>query len=244
MLPDEVAEDVPLRNTPERRVIPCKRGHDLSLSHWREYWRCRGCEREWSTAADARAKLDPKPAPSEVRKVPCKHGHAADLSYWAGSRWRCRGCQRAGAKRWRDDNPDKAKANQVRQDAKRKERREAARMPEDEKVLRRMARQSVANLETGCREWTGKLERGYGRTRYHGRGHYAHRVARMLLRGPIPSGQVVDHLCHNRKCIEPTHLRLTSPEGNGANKPQAPAGRLAALWERLAGIEGTHLVRG
>ncbi len=196
MPPDEVAEDVPLRNTPERRVIPCKRGHDLSLS------------------------------------------------YRADNRWQCRACRRGYVKEWAAENPDKRKASQVRQNAKRRARRLAAASTPAEKALRRLAAGSATDSVTGCREWSGRLERGYGRIGHQRRTHYAHRLAWTILRGAIPDGMVIDHICHNRKCIQPAHLRVTTPEGNGANKSQAPAGRLAALWERLTGIEGTHLVRG
>lgn len=35
---------------------------------------------------------------------------------------------------------------------------------------------------------------------------YAHRVAYEALVGPIPGGLVLDHLCRNPGCYNPTHL--------------------------------------
>lgn len=43
----------------------------------------------------------------------------------------------------------------------------------------------------------------------------AHRVAYEALVGEIHSGLTVDHLCRNRKCINPDHLRLLTNEENG-----------------------------
>lgn len=34
----------------------------------------------------------------------------------------------------------------------------------------------------------------------------AHRVAFELIRGCIPNGLVLDHLCRNRGCVNPDHL--------------------------------------
>lgn len=35
-----------------------------------------------------------------------------------------------------------------------------------------------------------------------------HRVVWQYLNGEIPDGYTVDHQCHNRKCVEASHLRL------------------------------------
>jgi hypothetical protein len=63
----------------------------------------------------------------------------------------------------------------------------------------------------GCWLWTASLN-GYGygqftaRT-FNGRPHMpAHRFAYELLVGPIPEGLDLDHLCRNRRCVNPEHL--------------------------------------
>jgi hypothetical protein len=43
---------------------------------------------------------------------------------------------------------------------------------------------------------------------------YAHRVAWELTNGPIPDGLVIDHLCRNRRCVNPTHLEVVSTQEN------------------------------
>jgi hypothetical protein len=43
----------------------------------------------------------------------------------------------------------------------------------------------------------------------------AHRLAWLAWVGPIYDGMTIDHLCRNRVCCNPAHLRLLSNEENG-----------------------------
>lgn len=57
--------------------------------------------------------------------------------------------------------------------------------------------------DNGCWQWTGPVDQnGYGK---FGR-NVAHRRAYEELVGPVPEGLELDHLCHNRGCINPAHL--------------------------------------
>jgi HNH endonuclease len=60
-----------------------------------------------------------------------------------------------------------------------------------------------------CWIWLGyKDEDGYGRTNSSQLGsRRAHRAAYLNLVGPVPDGLELDHLCHNRACCNPDHLR-------------------------------------
>lgn len=63
--------------------------------------------------------------------------------------------------------------------------------------------------DTGtCWNWTGALQtRGYGSVGISdGRTSLAHRRSYELLVGPIPEGLTIDHLCFNKRCINPAHL--------------------------------------
>lgn len=88
----------------------------------------------------------------------------------------------------------------------------------------------------GCWEWIGSVRpNSYGQVRgANGRTQKAHRVAYELLVGPIPPGLQLDHLCRNRKCVNPAHLepvtqrvnilRGESPAAKGARATECPQG--------------------
>lgn len=58
-----------------------------------------------------------------------------------------------------------------------------------------------------CWMWTGYVDgEGYGYFVVDGRRARVHRYSYELMVGPIPGGLVLDHLCRNRKCVNPKHL--------------------------------------
>jgi hypothetical protein len=66
-----------------------------------------------------------------------------------------------------------------------------------------------------CWLWTSRVGgRGYGDFDVNGDGVAAHRVAYELVKGPIPEGLVIDHLCRNKLCVNPDHLEAVTHRGN------------------------------
>ena len=67
---------------------------------------------------------------------------------------------------------------------------------------------------SGCWLFTGARDRdGYGQFRANGM-YKAHRMAYELIKGPIPKGLVLDHLCDTPSCVNPDHLNPTTNKRN------------------------------
>jgi len=73
----------------------------------------------------------------------------------------------------------------------------------------------VIGEKDSCWEWTGSLAgRGYGTASHEGRNTYVHRFVYELCSGKIPEGMTIDHLCENKICANPAHLRVTTQREN------------------------------
>jgi hypothetical protein len=69
---------------------------------------------------------------------------------------------------------------------------------------------------SGCWLWTGSLsDEGYPTSiNWKGRSSLAHRTFYLRLKGPIPDGYQLDHLCRERRCVNPDHLEPVTPVEN------------------------------
>ena len=70
-----------------------------------------------------------------------------------------------------------------------------------------------------CWIWAGSISsNGYGIYSTNERGRYvkrkAHRLMYELEYGHIPFGKVIDHLCNEKLCVNPEHLRVTTHREN------------------------------
>ncbi len=80
-----------------------------------------------------------------------------------------------------------------------------------------------------CWEWTASLTpNGYGQMAWRADGKkvrvYAHRFSVELDGREIPDGEQVDHLCRNRRCVNPAHLEVVSPQTNTLRGTSPAAG--------------------
>lgn len=92
------------------------------------------------------------------------------------------------------------------------------------------------NKTATCWNWTGSsVQNGYGKFYLGGvrREVLSHRLSIEWANGPIPEGMDVDHKCHNRACVNPDHLRLTTRKQNMENLQGAYA-------TSTSGVRGVH----
>lgn len=93
----------------------------------------------------------------------------------------------------------------------------------------------LSHVDVGlCWEWTGQLNHGYGRAHMHGRLMSAHVAIWELLVGPVPDGLELDHLCLNRRCVNPDHLE---PVTRGENMRRT---RYAAMRRAITHCPQDH----
>ncbi len=88
-----------------------------------------------------------------------------------------------------------------------------------------------------CWEWQGsKCSDGYGNftTHHKGKTYKAHRYSYEQIVETVPEGMVLDHICHNRSCVNPDHLRVVTRKQNGEN-------RLGPRIDNTTGFLGVHL---
>lgn len=69
--------------------------------------------------------------------------------------------------------------------------------------------------KNGCWIWQGSETRtGYGGIKWNGKSTVAHRVIYTLIKGEIPKGLFLDHLCNVKKCVNPDHLEPVTHREN------------------------------
>lgn len=66
-----------------------------------------------------------------------------------------------------------------------------------------------------CWIWKGSTTiGGYSSGCFQGKKRLMHRVFYECLKGPIPEGLQIDHLCKNIRCVNPDHLEPVTPKVN------------------------------
>jgi len=88
-----------------------------------------------------------------------------------------------------------------------------------------------------CWPWTGFVARdGYARAKWpNGKLYYPHRLAVEVDGRLIPAGMVVDHICRNRRCCNPVHLRIVTPRTNTVENSGSPSAKNSQKVECVRG---------
>jgi len=86
----------------------------------------------------------------------------------------------------------------------------------------------------GCWNWLGNLDKnGYGT---FGRHSAAHRYAYELAHGKLPRNILVDHTCHNPRCVRLDHLRPATQKQNQENhsgaRVDSKSGVRGVCWDK------------
>lgn len=103
--------------------------------------------------------------------------------------------------------------------------------------------------ESGCWIWMGAItQHGYGRVWVH-REHpfaankaYAHRAVWVTSGRTIPDGYVLDHVCRERSCVNPDHLRAVTKRVNAIENSLCFAAINAS--KDVCGVCGGEYTRG
>lgn len=94
----------------------------------------------------------------------------------------------------------------------------------------------IAIDEHGCWNWTGGLQKdGYGICKRFGQS-LAHRAVYFMMTGTISNELEIDHLCRNRKCVNPLHMQQVTHQQN--------ISRSIYFRERHRNGRKTHCIRG
>lgn len=101
----------------------------------------------------------------------------------------------------------------------------------DRTTITRIFSKIVIDNSSGCWNWTAAVNTyGYGQIWYLGRDALSHRLLYAWLVEPLQRGHgsdvpQIDHICNNRRCCNPAHLRVVTAQFNVTRTPLSVSGR-------------------
>src|SRR3990167_4823143 len=83
------------------------------------------------------------------------------------------------------------------------------------KEVERFISKTIIQKKSGCWEWQANMDKdGYGVFLLRRKNRRAHRVAWYSVNGVVGKDFVIDHICRNHSCVNPTHLRRFTTSEN------------------------------
>lgn len=104
---------------------------------------------------------------------------------------------------------------------------------------------SKVNKTSTCWIWTAAVRgKGYGHLWVNDKTESAHRISLRLHGIAVPDELLVDHMCRNKLCVNPSHLRLVTARINSIENSVGPTARKAAQTHCKCGhaLSGENLV--
>lgn len=82
-------------------------------------------------------------------------------------------------------------------------------------LLDRLEARIIPEPNSGCWLWIGGVDgKGYPIIHIRPQMKKVHRVMYELVKGPIPDGMTLDHLCRTRRCCNTNHLEVVTGAEN------------------------------
>lgn len=105
----------------------------------------------------------------------------------------------------------------------------------------------VKKNDGACWDWIGAFFSGKrrGQFKVDGKTLHAYRFAYELIKGKIPHGLTIDHLCNNPNCVNPDHLEAVTMEENRARVPRkklCPRGHERVVGTRRCKICSVYFI--
>jgi len=107
--------------------------------------------------------------------------------------------------------------------------------------IKKYIQERILVSNTGCWEWTKSLtHNGYAQTKINKEYWRVHRLSYEIYRDKIPVGLCIDHMCENRKCVNPNHLEPVTIGENILRSNKT----LAGINSRKTVCKNGHLFSG